>query len=210
MPSHVFAAPTSYYGTPTGSAQFAVPSFPGSNLAPDSQYPTTPLGTRPSGVSLPANDLFSVEDDAGNTGSDSAHSDASLERRIILRSRKKRALKGKGTAEKGMRKAEMVGGKSKDSVTDGRKAKGGLKSQPGSVGTTTKKMKAVWSDAEDGILRENTETGAYLLEAEDQELLEEFLPSNPTMMAFFLACPYSRAAAMVSRWLPHARKDSAS
>ncbi|KAJ9091073.1 hypothetical protein QFC21_007323 [Naganishia friedmannii] len=49
------------------------------------------------------------------------------------------------------------------------------------------------------------EDGVEVLTEHDQELLEGYLPTNPSMMAFFLACPDSRAPSLVKRLLRNAR-----
>lgn len=46
--------------------------------------------------------------------------------------------------------------------------------------------------------------GTEVLTEEGQELLKGYLPAHPTKMAFFLACPDSRAPALVRRLLPQA------
>lgn len=42
---------------------------------------------------------------------------------------------------------------------------------------------------------------------DDQELLEGYLPTNPTTMAFFLACLDSRAPMLIRRLLREARNS---
>lgn len=58
-----------------------------------------------------------------------------------------------------------------------------------------------------GRLREtmSNEAGDEILDEDDQELLESYLPTKPTTMAFFLACPDSRAPALIKRLLREAR-----
>jgi hypothetical protein len=48
------------------------------------------------------------------------------------------------------------------------------------------------------------EEGVEMLTEEDPEFLEGYLPAHPTMMAFFLACPDSRAPALIRRLLREA------